>query len=48
MHPETGKADFIQEANMIVVTAAPLEPESLYKMLRKKNSGSVIFHYAVD
>ena len=32
---------------MVIVTESPLEPESLYKMLRKENSGSVIFHYAV-
>jgi len=35
------------EIEMVIVTESPLDPEIMFKSLRKENAGSVIFHYAV-
>lgn len=32
---------------MNIITESPLEPDNLFNILLKQNSGSVIFHYAV-
>jgi molybdopterin synthase catalytic subunit len=45
--PQTGHTAAREDDSMILTTNEPIDPQGAYALIGKKNSGSVVLHYAV-